>query len=254
MAMPDRRPLPSWRDWMLLGISIVLVVAGAVLLASEEPEAGIVTLALFGSCLVSFAAQIRRKFRYRAYEATEISVTGGVPIRSSLAVLIGKGLWLIALGTIMIVFGGGYPLEFRLLAGGVVLAGVGTIVAVTLGGYATSFLQFDPEGLTYGERGWRIQVPWDRITAVREVSFHDNPLLQITVAELDSLAVVPAEATARARTRLAANVRWSGAPLAIWASRYGIDLPVLASAITHYVANPAARASLTRGLPQSPAS
>jgi hypothetical protein len=244
-------PLPSVKDWALLAISTVFVAIGLVVLWSE-PDVGIVTLALFGSCLALFAHNIWRKFHYRNLAGARIAVVGGVPIRAGLARPIGLGLWIATMGGLMAGFGGNYGPVFQWLSAGVALAGFAVLGLVALGRYSGRFLRFDPEGLTIAERGWQVLLPWDSITDVQVGSYNDNPMLFLHVADPGALVVAPPEAGGKAMAKFASNQSWMGAPFAIMTGEFGTDAPVLAGAIATYVQNHAARRSLTPALPGKP--
>ena len=110
---PPRRPRPTFQDWLLLAINVVFVAMGLVILPSK-PDVGVVTLAFFGSCLVVTAGSVWRKLRDRRFSADTVEVVGGVPIRPRVGLFSLAGLWMLALGTVLIVFGHAYPLLFRI--------------------------------------------------------------------------------------------------------------------------------------------
>ena len=65
---PPRFPPPTRQEWVLLAINIAVVLMGLMLLRDDRDK-GIVTLALFGSCLAVTAGTIIRKRRYRKFSA-----------------------------------------------------------------------------------------------------------------------------------------------------------------------------------------
>ena len=242
-----RHPPPNFHDWMLLAIGIVFVAMGLLILPSK-PDAGIVTLAFFGSCLVVFANTILRKLRYRKFTASKVDVVGGIPIRPKRAVMIGLGGCFAALGSILVVFGGSYPPAFRAIGGSLAVLGVVLAAGALMGKWPGGYLQFDPAGLTISQRGWRTQIPWGRITAIVEGEYHSNPVLLLAVDDLASLLVEPPEARVKAYKAIAHSQTWMGAEFAIMTTHYGIDLPVLAATVRRYVTNTAARGELGQRL------
>ena len=238
----DPGKAPTRQDWMLLAISLVFVALGFIILPSQ-PEVGIVTLAFFGSCLAVAGWIIGRKLRASRFRADAVTVAGGVPIRASKVVPILLGVWLLALGAILYMFGAPYGPVMPWLAGAVALGGATPLVMLAMGRY-DKFLQFDPEGLTVGEQGWRMTVPWDAISAVDETEYSSNPLLQVGIDTDAGLLVQPPEANEKAQKWIGRNLGYFGAPVAIMTTHYGIALPVLAAAIRTYVRDPRARAGL----------
>jgi hypothetical protein len=248
LSAPEVPPLPSVKDWALLAISTVFVAIGVAMLWSD-PDVGIVTLALFGSCLALFAHNIWRKFHYRSLAGARIAVVGGVPIRAGLARPIGLGLWIAIMGGLMAGFGGNYGPVFQWLSAGVALAGLSVLGLVALGRFSGRFLRFDPEGLTIAERSWQVLLPWEGIIGVHVGSFNDNPMLFLHVADPGALVIAPPDAAGKAMAKMARNQSWIGAPFAIMTGEFGTDAPVLAGAIATYVQNHAARRSLIPALP-----
>lgn len=240
---PPRFPPPTRREWVLLAINIVFVLLGLILLADDRDK-GIVTLALFGSCLAVTAATIIRKRRYGNFSAEKVDVVGHVPIRPKTGLMQLSGAWLAILGVIFVVFGHDYSLLFRCLGGVIAIAGAAVLVAALTGRWPGGFLQFDPEGLTIANRLWRAQLLWDEITSVQEAEYHSNPVLLIAVADAAMLDITPPQARGRAIVAIAQRRGMMGADFAIMTTHYGIDLPVLAETVARYVGNAGARAEL----------
>ncbi len=240
---PPRRPRPTFQDWLLLAINVVFVAMGLVILPSK-PDVGVVTLAFFGSCLVVTAGSVWRKLRDRRFSADTVEVVGGVPIRPRVGLFSLAGLWMLALGTVLIVFGHAYPLLFRIIAGFIALVGAGLLVAVVVGVWPAGYLRFDPDALTIAERGWCAVIPWHEIAAVREGDYHTNPVLLIDVADVDGLAIEPPAARLRAMKKIAQNQSYLYADFAIMPTHYGIGLPALAAAVIRYATDATARAEL----------
>ena len=243
----SQHPPPTLHDWLMLAIGIVFVAMGLVILPSK-PDVGIVTLAMFGTCLVVFAAIIGRKLRTRKFTASKVDVVGGIPIRPNKALMVVMGLWMLALGLIMIVYGYSYPLLFRVIAAFVAVVGVVLFVGAALGKWPGGYLQFDPDCLTIARRRWSARIPWHSIAAVHEAEYHSNPVLLIAVPDLAAIAIEPASATAGAFKAIAKMQTYMGAEFAIMSTHYGIDLPVLAAAVTRYASAAAARKELGQRL------
>lgn len=245
-----RPPPPGWHDWLMLVIAALFVAAGLAMLPSE-PDAGIVTLAIFGSCLAVFVSTIWRKLRYRKFKASQVEVAGGVPIRPKVGWAIGLGLWLAVLGIVLVVFGHDYPFVFRLLGGGVGLTGLGLAMGTALRWWPGGYLQFDPDTLTIAQKNWRAVIPWDRIAGVYEGEYQNNPVVLIDVASPETLAIMPPSAAAKAMKAIGQSRAWLGADFAIMTTHYGIDRPVLAAALRRYASDASTRAGLGRLLPSA---
>ena len=229
----------------MLAIGVTVVVMGLFILPSNR-DIGIVTLAMFGSCTAVFAAQILSKYRFRKFTATAVEVAGGVPIRPRRGLGWLMGSWMLALGVILIVFGASYPAPFRWLAGFVAVVGVVLLIATALGLFPGGYLQFDPDALTIGQRRWSARIPWDAIGSVHEGEFSGNPILLIAVNDVAALAISPPDARTAAYKSMAKSAAMFGAEFAIMTTHYGIDLPVLAAAVTHYARDAEARRTLTK--------
>jgi hypothetical protein len=247
-APQQKRPLPSWQDWLLLAISTAFVVIGIVILPSKF-DVGITTLAFFGSCLAIFASKIWRIFRVRNIPQGQVRVSGGVPIRSRRWVPYALGLWLVFLGLILLAFSTDNPWFIRGLYAVIAVAGIVLISATALGKAHTGFLQFDPEGLTIGNRQWRAQMPWDSIASINEMDYHGNPVLLVSLDDASHAIVTPMDKRPLVRATMLRNARMMGGHVAIMTVHYGIDAPVLSAAIVGYVRDPSARGSLARRLP-----
>src|SRR6266568_9091794 len=86
----DAYPGPGIRDWALLAIGVGFTGAGLLILPFN-PNVGIVTIALFGLSAVVFATTIVRKLRFRRPRPLRAEIVGGVPIRRSRAIVLGRG-------------------------------------------------------------------------------------------------------------------------------------------------------------------
>jgi hypothetical protein len=235
------------KDWLLFGTSAAFVAVGAVILPSD-PEIGVVTLAFFGSTLAVFLGQIITKMRARRFMADSVTVPAGVVIRPQRRPIVIMGLWLFGLGAVLGLVGVSYPPLFRWLGGVIAVIGA-ALLAGALSGYLprASWLRFDPGGLTVGQPDWQIQLPWSQVVTLGESYLHGQPMLLIGVDGIYDLPIVPGKAAQKARKLLARTEDWTGAPIAILTSHYGIDLPVLSQAIADFAANDGA--DLMRPLP-----
>jgi hypothetical protein len=244
LQTPPHAPPPTRLEWLLVAINIVFVVMGLLILPHDR-DTGIVTLALFGSCLVSSTATILRKRRYRSFAAEKVDVIGGVPIYPKTEVMRLLGGWLLILGIILIVFGHDYPTYFRCLSGFIAAVGAVVLGGALSGLWPGGHLQFDPDFLTIAQRKWRARIPWDEITDVYQGEYHSNPVLLITVANAAHLDVMPPEESARAMKAIAQSQALLGADIAIMTLHYGIELPVLGATVARYVQDASARAELS---------
>ena len=85
---------------------------------------------------------------------------------------------------------------------------------------------------------------YDQAIGVRLIWLHDNT----------RIVVDPIERYQQALKQLAWNTGWTGAPIFVLTSNYGMDLPLFMMAMERYLADPAARAELARRqLPNMPA-
>ena len=105
-------------------------------------------------------------------------------------------------------------------------------------------MQFDPDHLTIGQRGWLARIPWDAIVGLHEGELQSNPVLFIVVDDPGSLTLEPPSAAPKAMKSIARSRRLMGADFAIMSAHYGVDLPVLSDAIARFTNEPAARKEL----------
>jgi len=240
-------PRPGIRDWVLLTINIVFVALGLVILPHNR-DVGIVSLALFGPCLILAVASVSRKFRFRRFRALKAEIVGGIPIRASRAQLLSLALVLTLTGVIIVLFGRSYPLLFWMLAWLIALIGGALMIAVLLGLIPNDYLKFDPEGITFGRARYTYMVPWDNIAQVSAGHMHDNPALFIWLHDYGRVTVHPREKRDRVLKSFAWGTGWAGAPIMLLPSRYNIDLPVLVLALERYLKEPTARSELAHRL------
>lgn len=236
-------PGPSWRDWALLAVNLVFVAMGVFILPGKF-DVGVVTIVFFGFCALAPLTTIVRKRRDQRTRVLRAGVVGGVRIRPSRMRAGALGGGMMALGATLIVFGGGYPLPFRVVAWIVAAVGVVFTALVVLGKVPVGHLMFTPRGLSVGHRGFAITVEWDDIAAWEAAEFNDNPLLRIWLREGATPLVEPPTSVARAHRNLASSQAWMGAPITIMTSLYALDLPLVIKALERYVREPESRAEL----------
>jgi hypothetical protein len=235
---------PGAKDWALLLISAGFVLLGVVILPSNR-DVGILNIAFFGLCSAVGAGIVVRKLRYARLQPLRAELTGGVPIRPSRAKLAVLGAALAVVGAILIVFGCSRApdevvLAFWVMAG----AGVLLLVGVAVGWLPAGYVQFDPEGITLGQRGWSYTVPWQRIARMAGGEYHSNPVLLLWLDDLEAVQAKPPERHAKAIERMRSSERWVGAHVLLMPEQYGLELPLLLTALERYLAEPAARAEL----------
>jgi hypothetical protein len=248
MTVPDSPyPRPGLRDWALLAINIVFVALGLFILPHNR-DVGIVSLALFGPCLLVTVGSVLRKFRFRRLRALKAEIVGGVPIRQSRTQTLLTALVLTLMGVLTVLFGRSYGLIFWTLAWLMALTGGALTIAVLLGLIPDGYVKFDPEGITFGRARYSYLVPWDNIARVGAGQVHDNPALFIWLRDYDRVTVQPSEKRARVLKSFAWGAGWAGAPIMLLPSRYGMELPFLLIALGRYLTDPAARGELAHRL------
>lgn len=255
---PPANDAPTLQDWLLGAISLAFVLMGLVILPSD-PDVGVVSVAFFGSCLAVFIWQISGKLRRRRRRAAgvHVEVVGGVPIRVGRTLPIVLGVWLTALGIVLVLFSGSYPWPFRVIAVFIGLIGAALLAAVAARAIPYGEIVFTSEGLVVSdrnsvfERGWTVRVPWDRILAVVTSDLQGNPMLLVMVDEVASLDIDPPDARDRAQRGFAHRQAWTGAPIALLTDQYGVAIDILAAALERYSRDPAARAELRPQLGRS---
>lgn len=236
---------PSFRDWTLLALGIGFVVMGLVIVPSNH-DVGIVTIAFFGACSLTFASTVLRKLRYSRHRTLHAEVVGGIPIRPSRTRILGLGLSVFFLGAILVLFGQRSGVVMWYIAWLIALAGALVLFGLATRRIPTGFIQFDPEGITIGQKHFAYQIPFASIVRVASWELHDNPALGIWVTHNDAVIAIPPECQAKVLKHLATNEHWLGAPVALMMTHYELDLPPLICALERYIADPSARSELGR--------
>jgi hypothetical protein len=232
----------SWSALSPILSSIALVLVGFIIFP-RKPDVGLITITFFGMCGLVLGWFQWQHYQDHKLALTVVDVQGGVRIMPS-RFMLGIGLGLALVGTVIFVFGGSYPALIRWLGaliglGGAVISGLNLI-----GIFPPSFLQFEPEGLILGHRSWQVMVPWDQISAIDQDTMDSNAFIKLEVEDLDALEIVPALMATKARRILAGRSRWQWTPLMIFPLHYSIATPILVGAIIRYAEDPSARANL----------
>lgn len=247
----SRYPGPGLKDWALVAVGLAAMAAGLLMLR-REPMVAVGIIALFGAVAALGLLTVVRKLRFARLRPLSVEIVGGVPLRPSrlYTVLLGGGV--AGVGFAIVPWGLTGPVVLLACAAVMILAGGFLLGGVAMGKLPVGLLQFDEDGLTVGQRTSTFTIGWDNVLGVWPGDFHDNAVLLLSVRELGALAVRPPEAKARTIARLRLDERVVGAHVMILTGSYGIDLPLLVTAIERYVSDPASRAGLSlRRLPSA---
>ncbi len=222
----------------VIGLSFVTL---SLFILPRNPRLALLTLLFFGACAAMGWTTLRRRRNYRDPRRPRQRIVGGVRYRTSrarLTALFGGGAAFCGALAVL-----GEPFPPWLVGVLWLLAGAGGIL--TLGGVfgwlPETYLELRDRGLVVGSRGATVTVPWDSISGVAAAEIHDNPVLLVRIADLETLHIAPTTARERTFTRLRSNERWVGAPLMLMTSHLGLDLPSLVEAVTRYAREPEAR-------------
>ena len=230
------------QDWLLAAVSLLFTLGG-LLIIGRDFKTGVVTLALFGLCLLHSVRVILRKRRALKQVALTASVVGGVPIRQSRRRMAGLGVALLAIGGTHAAFTS-QPVQVG-LGWLLVATGAALLLGLALGRVFTASIQFDPAGITFADRHGRAHVPWDAVTALARGELQNNPMVLVSV-DGGSVQAEPAAYRQRLFQQMGRSRGLMGADFVIMCNSYGIDAPVLLAALQRYVAEPAARQELQR--------
>jgi hypothetical protein len=231
--------------WIPFLICVAFVLDGLFLLDSNF-DIAIVTIVFFGSCAVIGGIPIVRRLRPVQPAPDRVEIIGGVPIKPSMGILMTIGLWLAVLGIITLVFGWSYGVIFRGVSSGFLGLGCYILIGLYLGWLPAHYLQFDPHGITFGERGFSYLVRWENISGLAAGELHGNAVLLLQLDRPDAIEVTPPERTTRALKGLTRNALLCGADVVIATTQYRMDLSLLTQAIERYVREPAARIELSQ--------
>jgi hypothetical protein len=223
------------------------VLVGLFLLDSNFNVA-IVTIAFFGSGAVIGGIPIVRKLRPVRPAPDRVEIIGGVPIRPSIGSLVTIGIWLVVVGITTIVFGWSYGVIIRGVMLGFLGLGCYILIGLYLGWLPAHYVQFDPQGITFGERGFSYLVRWENIAGLAAGELNGNAVLLLQLDRPDTIEVMPQERKARALKGLARNALLSGAHVVLATTQYRMDLSLLTQAVERYVREPAARIELSQKL------
>lgn len=235
--------MPPRSNWLLFLLNIGFVICGAFVLPSD-PNVGIVTIAFFGSCAAVAGVGIARKL-WPAPAPERISIVGGVPIRPSRLLLGSIGAWLAVLGTVLLIFGWSYGVVFRWTALAILVPGCYLLVAVIARWLPATYLQFDPEGITFGHRGFSYLVRFDNLAGIAAAEMNRNPVLLMQLHQPDLIEAKPPASQMRALKQIARCDRWHGVHIVVLAVQYRLDPALLAQALDRYINEPSARDELS---------
>jgi hypothetical protein len=231
---------------MFVSISICMMLVDGVSFFS------IGSLGFWGLALCAVVGEIARQRGYRAFRATKVTVIGGVVIRA-------RRTRFLALGGVLIVIGTSLLISFEPIVGkgaALCIALLGAaLVFVTITGVWwpwPSFLQFVPDGLRIGHRGWSALIPWEGIYRVHAMEQGRLPFVCLSLLSPEVVHVWPASARTKVLKKLRGAVATSDVSIPTFV--FGIDLPVLMAAIRRYRGDPAARSELAQRALDSKAS
>jgi hypothetical protein len=227
-------------------LACLAFVVGGLFLLDSNFDVAIVTIAFFGSCAVIGAIPIVRKLWPVRPAPDRVEIIGGVPIRPSKGILLTIGLWLVALAVITLVFGWSYGVIFRALMLGFLGLGCCILIGLYLGWLPAHYLQFDPRGITFGERGFSYRVQWDNISGSGAGEINSHAALLLQLYRPDAIEVEPPGRKTRALKGIVRNEQFYGAHVIIMTTQYRMDLSLLAQAIDRYIREPAARNELSQ--------
>jgi len=238
-----RFPGSGLTEWLVAGLSLAFVAVGVAMLR-DRSEFAVPVLAFFGVCAAVAIVTIVRKYRFARLRPLAVEIVGGVPIRPSRTYVAVLAATLLGLGFVLLPYALRESIVLLLCTGTMLATGAFLAVGLIMGRLPVGFLQFDPGGLTIGQRRASFTLPWDAIARVAPGEFHDNAVLLLWVRDMDAVLVRPPGLRARVVAGLRSNRKWVGADVMIMSSQYGIDLPLLVSAVERYVADPHAREGL----------
>jgi hypothetical protein len=232
----------SFKDWLLLLISLLFTLGGLVLLKSNF-NLGITTIAFFGGCLAVAISTILGKLRAQKYSSADASVTGGTPIRPARARFVAIGLGLFVIGSIFVKFQPDDDQTMFVIALFIAATGAIVLVSALTGLLSRNYIQFDPPGITFGFWGGKAIVPWSAITDLARGEMQSNQAVFLRVHQ-QAVSAEPLTYLAKIQKQMSLSQALTGAEFFILSSNYAIDAPMLFAVIERYVNHPEFRAEL----------
>jgi hypothetical protein len=232
-----------WRTEIHLGISLAFCVLALFMIRNDWRQ-GVVTLAFFGGCALTFLGVILRKRRERRFHANLVHVVGGVDIPFDRRRFVAVAVGLAALGSIMFAVGTGYPWLFRIL--GLILAfcGITLLAGLLLGLVGRRFIRFERRGIVFGERTYSFCVRWESIRGIQAFEYHHNPLVGLDLADPLVVEVTPASKHEVFLKSVGRNRGWMGADIVIATQSFALEVPPLMAALRRYLDEPETREEL----------
>jgi len=232
------------KDWLLTVLSALLTIAAGVNILVTGFNESIVPLVMCGSCLVLFSSLIIRKKRYQRIRLISAQVAGGTPIRQSRSKVIFVALFLMIVGSIFVIYGQYLGKAFQLISFIGVITGIVLTIAIVAEFFPVTYVQFDPEGFTFGQSKWKVTLPWSSISNMVQAELHQNPAIFLWVTDYQELIVVPDAYREKALKQVAYLRKWVGTDFVIMPYQYNIDNPIFFAAMNRYISTPSARAEL----------
>jgi len=232
--------------WGLFAGSMVFVIGGLLLRVSFA--VAIVAIVFFGSCAALATMNLRREVRASSSAPGRVELIGGVPLRQSRLLMGGLGIWMTALGLILATIGAQGGLIIQGIGLGLVALGCVILIGTALGWFSTVYLQFDPTGITVGQRGFAYLVRWDNIAGLGTGEIGKTPVILIRLHRPDGIEVSPPQRTTRTLKDLASCERLYDAHVVLMPMLYGVDASLLAQALDSYIRAPHARDELSARL------
>jgi hypothetical protein len=226
---PLRRELI--RDCALLAVSLGFVGAGAFFW-TEAPDRAIVTIVLFGGCgSVPLFSLWRRWRAARELMPRPFVLPPDRTLRPRRTLALGLFGGLFAGGALILYFSGQYPPIFRILIGVVTAVGALGLVAVALGRAPVGYLRFEDAGLTVGYLRYALHVPWSSLGGAVDGELGGQPAVFLSLNDSSAWTTTPPTLRARAAAALERSAAWSGAPIVIVTTYYGVEALPLAQAL-----------------------
>jgi hypothetical protein len=239
---------PGIEDWLLLVVSATFTVGGLAIALGKGDRAGFAAAAFFGGCTLVAIWSIVHKLRVRSNaRATSVEVCGGVPLEARRAHKLTTSVGVAIVGAVMAWFGAKIGTVIVVIGAGMALLGVALTVLLALNLLPRVFLQFEPEGLRFGQGSYTFLLEWNNIAMVAPGDLHGNDVVLIHVRDLRRLGAT-VDGAANGGRRLARLLRWNRklfeADVALMPMLFGLDMALVAHALKRYISDPSARESL----------